>query len=1297
MARPMLVWIVMIIITALVLGVLDYLLHLPSWVRLASGLMVIAALMLWIVLQLRQAMGLKIDLTALALRAERLYPQLSGVLASGVEFAFGQADAHASARTQAMTRRSIEQANSQLAGVQLTKLIDPTPTLRIGAAMLAAVVVLSAVSVVWPTHVWLGVQRWFTPFADVQWPKRTAVQSLMTQEYWPSDTPLRLRARVTKGHYAGMRLWAAHRVIDEQGHAGPWQSQLMSDQSAASQNVISDNTDTAKSASAIDAGTTGNASKPVDASHEPGNFERVIDALSAGSNSAPAVNSRRAAAIEFQFSSSDDQTAFQRVALIDRPALVGMTAQLAPPAYAQGLVAPQTIDLHAATGQIVTARALAGSTITLTLTFNKPLPAQKLTLAHLFPAFDTAMLIQTHTADASGTAVDSADNMATSNATDDATSKTVVTKNTTSSYTATFKMVGALQSSLALVDGYGLTSLSQRAYRFEPVADALPSVSVTQPGADESVLATAVMDLTANMQDDIGSSLLTLELSQNDKTNKTGQTSQPGAAADPAAIDTNATGTDTATATPDATTLARTTGRAPALHVTHTLDLALLKLTPGDELSLWATGQDIYEDQGKRHDPVKSPVRTITIIDPAALSARLVQELASVRQQAVRLEAQQQSLVDDNAKLSAAQMKAQQAQLSQRIAMQQQAVNQLTQRQERNRLDDPELAKLLSQSAEHLKEANEASQAAAGKLQKAQESQQQAQQAAAESKAASEAAKAASENNDASAQEKAALEAKAQQAAQAAQAAAKAAQAQQAQAKSDQEKTSKALADLVELLSQGQDAMALVMQLQQLAKRQEELSQKTRDMLPKTLGKTPEQLTDEEKKALAQMAQQQAAMQQQAQELIQKMQAAARSMSKPQSSPRQQAAAQALSQAAQTAQQQGLNQSMEQSAKATEQNQLSSAAAQQAQAESTMQQMLEQMNNQQAMQQEILKRQMEKLAAAVRKLIEQQKQQITAVDQAGKTNTLDQLDAPALTLRRNTAAVHEQMRASEELKKPAIEVEQSVDAQAQAVSSMRVSDAPKAKTAQQQSLAHLETALRLLEAKKDQEKKRQEEEKRAELRKKYEALAQQQNELAQKTQVLVMADELDRRQRAQAAALGQQETALRDEARTLGQEVKDLVVFEHLHRRIDQQAGNAADALRRASALSRALTQQQTVERTLLQLASALKEPPSDPQEFSKGNGGGGGGGEGAGGEKPLVPPLAELRLLRDVQQALYEQTRAFDATKGQLTSPQEINEQIIDLSGRQRELAALGDKLIEQLKAQQGPGPAPGQPPESE
>jgi len=68
------------------LATIDYLLRLPDWMRLALGVAVAAALLVWVLARLARALQFRPRLSDLALRAERLFPQLAGSFASAVEF-----------------------------------------------------------------------------------------------------------------------------------------------------------------------------------------------------------------------------------------------------------------------------------------------------------------------------------------------------------------------------------------------------------------------------------------------------------------------------------------------------------------------------------------------------------------------------------------------------------------------------------------------------------------------------------------------------------------------------------------------------------------------------------------------------------------------------------------------------------------------------------------------------------------------------------------------------------------------------------------------------------------------------------------------------------------------------------------------------------------------------------------------------------------------------------------------------------------------------------------------------------
>ena len=90
-------------------------------------------------------------------------------------------------------------------------------------------------------------------------------------------------------------------------------------------------------------------------------------------------------------------------------------------------------------------------------------------------------------------------------------------------------------------------------------------------------------------------------------------------------------------------------------------------------------------------------------------------------------------------------------------------------------------------------------------------------------------------------------------------------------------------------------------------------------------------------------------------------------------------------------------------------------------------------------------------------------------------------------------------------------------------------------------------------------------------------------------------------------------------------------------------------------------------------LGEAAKKPDdpfADPSEDASGGGGGGGGQE----EKPLIPPLAELKVIRSLQQRIYERTKAVESTQ----MPVDV---LNSLSQRQDSIAKIADDLRKELE----------------
>ncbi len=1034
--QRLLQWCAAIEAVLLAAGVIDFGLRLPSWFRLVIGVGAVITALFWLFTRLARALAVRPELGALAQRAEQIQPELAGLLATGVEFSL-HPDLYAHPqRTGDMAQASMRRLEQKLQSTPLRGLFNPVPTLQRLAMLLAVTLVLVGIAAAAPVSASIAFRRWFAPLGSAQWPRRTSIKSAVTQTIWPSDSPLRLGARIEKGYYPAMRTWLVYRFVSLNAvkTTPPWQSVLMNEQTAS----------------------------PIAAR---GAFERLLDMpdwLRPGN----AVNAS-ASAVEFYFEAGDDQTAVQTIALVDRPALRATRLAIEPPAYARGLVNPQDVDLDQQSSQIATATALVGSRVRWILDLNKPLPRQWIVSNQFMPGINgtPGLTIETRGLDAQSAPAAPQNELA-------------------------MDLKSTLQSSIHLPEEYGLTNLSDRLYRVEATVDQPPAVSMTLPVSDETVLSTARVPLEAVAQDDVGVESVELQAQA--------MTRDKSAAASPAAT----------TALSPPATVARTTGRAARLTVAHQMDLAAMALNPGDEVDVLGIARDVYELEGLRHDPVRSAPRRLRVIDAAAFSSAIWNDLQGVRDQAMRLESDQHDL----AAARVAQALAGQQEMARRIDTQANLVRALTQRVADNRLNDAALGQVLARAAQLLQKGTAASQAAATKLEEARRDPVE------------------SESPRAQAQEK-------------------------------QHEVEAALAALVGALDQGRDTTAAELQLRALVAQLAAVNGDIRQALPRTLGKSPDQLTPEESKRINDLADRQTALQAAADALVRSMDAAAASLSGSKD-PQQQATAQALSDAASTAKSQDLSSNMESAAQSAKANRLADASSADDASQATMQNMLNQLGNQEQRQQEVLRRQFAALTEAVQKLIEQEKTQIDVLDRAVEVRPLDQ---PQVILRQNTLAVEFQARTAQDTSGAVQSLDLAGDHQADAISALRQARKETAGAGEKLALTSLEAALARLQRRADQAKARRSQEAKLKLKEQYDNLAKEQDELQGKTQALIDTPGLDRRQRADLIDLGHHEADLQAAIDVLRDQVSDAVLFVHLHqphRRDRRRRGHALRARR---------------------------------------------------------------------------------------------------------------------------------------
>jgi len=149
-------------------------------------------------------------------------------------------------------------------------------------------------------------------------------------------------------------------------------------------------------------------------------------------------------------------------------------------------------------------------------------------------------------------------------------------------------------------------------------------------------------------------------------------------------------------------------------------------------------------------------------------------------------------------------------------------------------------------------------------------------------------------------------------------------------------------------------------------------------------------------------------------------------------------------------------------------------------------------------------------------------------------------------------------------------------------------------------------------------------------------------------------------------------------------ETADSLVFSMTHRNLEGWINNVATRLNEGKVDDRTLEYETMVIDGIAGLLLALQDeqPNDDPFEEPE-NGGGGGGGEQPGGEgqpQPLIPPIAELKALRALQQQVLNATKRLDAARAGLNET-DLGERIDAISSMQADLHAVGSALLTQLQ----------------
>lgn len=1115
----------------------------------------------------------------IALRIERMRPELQGKLASAVEFELSGA-----ARGSALAARAIRDAEDRSSGASLGKVIRWKPMGTRFAAALLCVGSAIGFAIVEPGTASIAARRVLMPWSDAVWPARTALAGMIVDgSVAARGRPLALRARMTEGEAERERVRAEYRVTRD-GVVGDW----------------------------IEVGL---------ARQPSGEFERFVDA-----------DGER---IEVRFMTSDATTEIATVRLVAPPAIASAQARIEPPAYAARAVQLRVEDLGDCSGSrgILRDPILAGSQIAFDLRMTRALAFD--------PAHSPLKQVSSSGAEPGATTmpvtivVDEADG---------------------AHWTVSCTAVEATRLALTLIDSDGIAGENEIVLAFDTIADRPPSATIVEPVQDESVVVDARIAMRADARDDIGLAKAGIEIAT-----RIGKDSVESMVfEEPAQVMAGANGEE---------------GAATEASVERMLDIAKLKLSAGDSIVLRGYAQDVFEGGSVQpaHERVRSAPRILRIVGDDEFERQIRGVFAGVRRDAMRVDERQAKARDaverDPSERGLAEL---QAAVTEGAARMREATEQAIARLEKNDRANGVLSELAEQARELTAAAESRSAEASGAVERARE-----QKVAAEGKTG---------------QEQAAAQAAAQDAAKS--------------AAEIQDAVRAELEDLVALLDRDEDSWLAKRRLDALANKIRQSARETDQAARRSNGEGREELSPDARAEIDALADKQQQEATEAEQVVQELKE--RSQALKEADPQQ---SRALEEAAKAAEDGKVREELEQAAKDSSQNRLAQSKQAQDRAASALQKAAEALNEDRKVHAEELARQLESLADSIRRLIKDAENVRDEVAAAGDGNDADadaQRERAALgagKLSQNTRGVASDARATG---REAARVARTLDAAAGSLAKVAGNlrgdpfDRNDTTLAVDSALKSLNDALVDAEQAADRAEERAEEERREELLVKYRDFLERQAALRGSVEKIVPADAavLGRRELIESRRLGTAQEELRlaiAELRAKEEDVQGSDALVEMHDAIDAALTDAKASLS-GGRPAEAMPGEDDAVAALSAIVVALDEndaPNNDEDKFGEQEADQGGDSGGSGGQSGgAVPPAAEIKLLRAMQDSLAKRTRLFAERASELDVTTR-SQRLAEIAVRQQRIVELGSKIAEKISPKEsGPTVTPPVPP---
>ena len=1154
-------WVVVVVLMI----TMDWIVRFSTGARFTVFIVLATGIAISIAWWLVPALAFRPSRHRLALRLEKLEPDLRGRLASSIEF-----ESTGLVEKNPLAAASVEETRQRLHGISVESMINPKPAWFALTTMLVLMLACISWIILDPGFTRLGLTRVFAPWSSVQWPPRTAVASRMHQvvpdhHVHGQGIPLLLRAENLTSNQVSDPVEAMYRIIDE-GYPSEWTTVLLTHQ-------------------------------------RDGIHERLI--------------STSGEAIEVTFSTSDAQTPIDRILLMPLPKVDDVALTIEPPAHARPWKDLRHVQSSGTSSRLDLIRppVLEGSNLQLDVHVNRSISIPGEGQARSDWISQTFGLNQT-----------------------DGIPELTVDQDDPRHWMLTWQADSPRRMLISIQDEFGLESVEPVPIHIPVEEDRPPDVVLLEPEQDLDVLASATIPLVAEAVDNLPLRTVGITVIRGEDDQIAGEEQ-------------------------DATS-ERSRIQSP-------LDVSSSGAVEGDVLQVRGIASDQWRDDLGEYRESQSRVRMLRVVSETEFLSQLRDQLSLLEQRSMDLESSQQDIQEQykqeiqkqaaeqaNSNSTSGQdvssdsnqgrdqrsqqaLERRQADVSRRINDQRNQVGAVQDWLDANALNDERIESVLDQVDEALSDAEQSSSEAMQSMESSRESQASSESGDVEN------------NQSASDQVQDAM--------------------------NSQQEVREALQDVVSALAEDQESWLLSRKMENIESRQQSLQDQTRSLAEQTRGQRMEELPSEVQSAIEDVAREQDSLVESVSELSESMKAHAEAIQEMDPSE-----AMTMQRAAEMVEEQDLESLMSEAADEIEDGRLEMAGGSQQEVMEALRSIQEAMSPDRRDRIADLLRRLVDLEKAIQQLVEFQGQELVELEDAIASSDYSNRDRAMIDIRKRTLAVSDEARnRSEEERGISRRLERAGDSQSDAITVLRFNpiDGAVARSHELTALQQLEAALEDLARLEEQAQQEMTEADRESLAEAYRELGQKQIDIQVRTTPLMEADTSKRRVRHEARRISTDQSAIGDVSRSLreaNEEIETRPIFLLMHTRIEEASDSTSNRLSKAQIGEDLVRYQARIARDLFAMADSLENEQGEEDEFERGSqaGGSGSSGGGSGEEDGVLPPIAELRLLRSLQVDVMESTRALD--RGDLIDPVERSKELNRLSDLQSDLSELGQEMFD-------------------